>query len=83
MKRWLLSTLYMSVAESPQCQEHQILYGRLRADTKVYAEVTRRLDSCKPEDFEKTYQAAESARKAFIKAREALAAHIIEHQCER
>jgi hypothetical protein len=68
---------------APGCREHQVLYGRLRADTKVYAEATRRLDSCKREDFEKTYQAAESARLAFLKAREALAAHIIEHQCER
>jgi len=68
---------------SPKCREHQILYGRLRADTKVYSEVTRRLDTCKPEDFEATYQAAESARIAFLKAREALNAHISAHGCER
>ena len=65
------------------CRVHQVLHGRMRADTPVYIDATKRLDSCKPEDFEQTYQAAESARVAFLKAREALAAHINEHQCER
>jgi len=53
------------------------------ADTKVYSEATRRLESCRPEDFEKTYEAAESARMRFLKAREALDAHIAAHGCER
>jgi hypothetical protein len=90
VKRGLQSTLYISaegssaeMQRSSRCREQQVLYGRLRTDTKVYSEATRRLDSCKPEDFDKTYQAAESARMAFLKAREVLAAHIIEHQCER
>ena len=65
------------------CRVHQVLHGRLKADTRVYIDATKRLDSCKPQDFEQTYQAAESARVAFLKAREALAAHIVEHQCER
>ena len=62
---------------SPHCREHQILYGRLRADTKVYVDVTRRLESCKPEDFHKTYEAAQSARLAFLKARKTLALHVV------
>jgi len=66
-----------------RCREHQVLYGRFRADTKVYSDATRRLESCRPEDFEKTYAAAESARIAFLKAREALDAHIAAHGCER
>ena len=65
------------------CRVHQVLHGRLKADTRVYIDATKRLDTCKPEDFENTYQAAESARIAFLKAREVLAAHIIEHKCER
>ena len=65
------------------CREHQILHGRLRADTKVYVDVTRRLESCKPEDFEKTYEAAQSAHLAFLKARKALAVHVHAHRCER
>jgi len=64
------------------CREHGILHGRLRADTRVYADATRRLESCKPEEFEKTYQAAEMARVAFLKAREALKAHVAVHGCE-
>jgi len=68
---------------APQCREHQILYGRLRADTKVYVNVTRRLESCKQEDFEKTYEAAQSARLAFLNARKRLALHVVEHKCER
>ena len=68
---------------SPKCREHEILHGRLRADTRVYVDATRRLDSCKQEDFEKIYEAAESARTAFLKARKALAAHIAAHECER
>jgi len=38
---------------------------------------------CKPEDFKKTYEAAESARVAYLKAQEALEAHIAAHGCER
>jgi len=68
---------------APGCKEHQILQGRLRADTKVYIDATRRLESCKPEEFEKTYQAAESARIAFLKAREVLNAHVSAHKCKR
>ena len=68
---------------APGCREHQILHGRLRADTKVYVDAHRRLESCPPKDFEKTYEAAESARIAFLKAREALNAHIAAHKCER
>ena len=67
----------------PKCPEHQVLHGRLRADTKVYVDVTRRLESCKSEDFVQTYQAAASARLAFMRAREALKAHIAVHKCER
>jgi hypothetical protein len=61
---------------SVKCRQHEVLRGRLRADTKVYVEVTRRLESCKTEDFEQTYRAAESARLAFLRAREALKVHI-------
>jgi hypothetical protein len=68
---------------SPKCRQHEVLHGRLRADTKVYADVTRRLESCKAEDFEETYRAAESARLAFLRAREALKVHIALHGCER
>ena len=66
-----------------QCREHRILYGRLRADTKVYVEVTRRLESCKHEDFQKIYEAAQSARLAFLRARKLLALHVVAHRCER
>jgi hypothetical protein len=66
-----------------QCRDHQILYGRLRADTKVYVDVTRRLESCKQEDFEKTYEEAQSARLAFLRARKTLALHVVAHRCER
>ena len=68
---------------STKCLEHQILHGRLRADTKVYIDATRRLGTCNQEDFQKTYEAAESARIAFLKAREALNIHVREHGCER
>jgi hypothetical protein len=67
---------------SSKCRQHEVLLGRLRADTKVYADVTRRLESCKAEDFEQTYRAAESARLAFLRAREALNVHIALHGCE-
>lgn len=67
---------------APKCREHQILSGRLRADTRVYADATQRLESCSPEEFQKTYEAAESARIAFLKAREALNAHLSAHGCE-
>jgi hypothetical protein len=67
----------------PKCRQHEVLRGRLLADTKVYVEVTRRLESCKPEDFEETYRAAESARLAFLRAREALKVHIALHGCDR
>jgi hypothetical protein len=69
--------------QSPQCQERYILQGRLRADAKVYIDANRRLESCKPEDFKKTYEAAESARIAFLRAQEALNAHIAAHGCEQ
>jgi hypothetical protein len=49
---------------------------------KVYADATRRLESCKLEDFQKTYETAESARTAFLKARKALAGHIAAHECQ-
>jgi hypothetical protein len=68
---------------SPGCREHQVLYGRMRADTKEYSEATRRLDTCKPEDFQRVYEEAESARVAFLKARAALKAHVDAHGCER
>jgi hypothetical protein len=90
VKLFAALALYFNMAETstqtqraPGCREHQILHGRLRADTKVYVDATRRLESCKPEEFEQTYQAAESARIAFLKAREALSAHVSAHQCER
>jgi len=90
VKHSLLLTLYTAMAEtsmemqpSPKCREHQVLYGRLRADMRVYTDATRRLESCKPEEFEQTYQAAELARTAFLKARDALSAHVIAHECER
>ena len=73
----------VEMQRAPRCREHQILHGRLRADTKVYVDVTRRLESCKQEDFEMTYAAAKSARLAFLKARKALALHVFEHKCER
>jgi hypothetical protein len=83
------SILYTAMTEpsketqaSSNCRQHEVLLGRLRADTKVYAEVTRRLESCKTEDFEQTYRAAESARLAFLRAREALKVHIVLHGCE-
>ena len=60
---------------APQCQERQILHGRFRADMRVYVEVTRRLESCHAKDFEKIYEVAESARIAFVTAREASNAH--------
>jgi hypothetical protein len=72
-----------AMQRAPTCREHQILHGRLRADTKVYVDATRRLESCKQEDFEKTYEAAQSARLAFLKARKALAVHVFTHGCER
>ena len=72
----------ISTEKAPRCRERQILRGRLMADTKVYVDVTRRLEACKPHDFEEIYQAAESARLAYLKAREVLAAHIIMHGCE-
>ena len=68
---------------SPKCRQHEVLLGRLRADTKVYVEVTRRLESCKTEDFQQTFRAAESARLAFLRAREALKVHIALHGRER
>ena len=71
------------VQRSPACREHQILHGRLRADTKVYVDATRRLESCKQEDFDQTYEAAQSAHLAFLKARKALAVHVYVHRCDR
>ena len=68
---------------TPNCRAHQVLHGRLRADIKVYVDATQRLESCKLEDFEQTYGAAGSARLAFLRAREALKAHIAVHKCER
>ena len=68
---------------APQCQEHLLLHCRFRADMRVYVEVTRRLESCQSKDFEKTYEAAEMARLAFLRAREALDVHITQHGCER
>jgi len=65
-----------------QCRQREVLRGRLRADTKVYVDVTRRLESCETEDFEQTYCAAESALLAFLRAREALKVHIALHGCE-
>jgi len=73
----------MKVQASAKCREHQILHGRLRADMKVYADTTQRLESCRPEDFQKTYEAAEYARTAFLDAREALRAHVAVHRCEQ
>jgi hypothetical protein len=67
---------------APRCEERYVLQGRLRADTRVYIDATRRLDSCEPKDFEKTYEAAESARIAFLNARQAFNTHIAAHGCE-
>jgi hypothetical protein len=67
----------------PKCRQYEVLLGRLRADTKVYVEVIGRLETCKTEDFQQTYRAAESARLAFLRAREALKVHIALHGCER
>lgn len=72
----------METQLASKCRQHEILRGRLRADTKVYVEVTRRLESCTAEDFEQTYRMAESARVAFLRAREALNVHIALHGCE-
>ena len=90
MKLFAALALYSQMVEtstvmlrSPRCREHEILHSRLRADTRVYADAARRLESCTPEEFEKTYQAAESARIAFLKAQEALKAHVAVHGCER
>jgi hypothetical protein len=66
-----------------RCREHQILHGRLRADVKVYVDATRRLEFCQQKDFEKTYEAAQSARLAFLNARKALALHVYAHRCKR
>ena len=68
---------------SPKCRQHEVLLGRLHADRKVYSEATLRLESCKPEEFEQTYQAAESSRLAFLRAREALKVHVALHGCQR
>ena len=68
--------------QSPQCHEHYILQERLRADARLYIDANRRLESCEPEDFKKTYETAESARLAFLKAQEAFNAHLAAHGCE-
>ena len=67
-----MSETSAEMQRSSPCRQYEVLRGRLRADTKVYVDVTRRLESCKTEDFEQTYRAAESARLAFLRAREAL-----------
>ena len=66
-----------------RCEERYILQGRMRADTRVYIDATRRLESCQPEDFDEIWEAAQSAQRAFLIAREVLKAHIAEHGCER
>lgn len=78
-----MSETFAEMQRSPKCRQHEVLRGRLRADIKVYVDVTRRLESCKSEDFEQTYRAAESARLAFLRAREALKVHVALHGCER
>ncbi len=74
---------FTEMEPSPKCRQHEVLQGRLRADIRVYVEVTRRLESCNTDDFEQIYRAAESARLAFLRAREALKVHIALHGCER
>ena len=38
---------------------------------RISVDATRRLEYCKPEDFDKIYELVKSARLAFLKAREA------------
>ena len=65
------------------CREHEVLFGRVEADRRVYIDWTWRLEIAKPEEFEYTYQKATDARNAFLKARKRLDAHVAEHRCER
>jgi hypothetical protein len=65
------------------CREHEVLFGRVEADRRVYIDWTWRLEHSKPEEFEYTYQRATAARNAFLKACKRLEAHIEEHRCER
>ncbi|MDP9114007.1 MAG: hypothetical protein M3O20_10020 [Acidobacteriota bacterium] len=65
------------------CRDHEILFGRLQADRRIYMECTWLLEHSKPEEFEYTYQRAKDARNAFLKARKRLDAHIEEHGCGR
>jgi len=65
------------------CREHEVLFGRVEADRRVYIEWTWRLEIAKPEEFEYMYQKAQDAHHTFLKARKRLDAHIEEHRCER
>jgi hypothetical protein len=73
---------FTETQRSAKCRQQEVLLGRLQADTKVFSEITQRLESCKAGDFEQTYRAAESARLAFLRAREALNVHRALHGCE-
>jgi hypothetical protein len=65
------------------CRDHEVLFGRLQADRRVYAECARYLERSKPEEFEYAYQRAKDARNAYLKALKRLDVHIEEHCCER
>jgi hypothetical protein len=65
------------------CSDREILEARLRADLKVYGDtVARLLLETSGDAFNKAYERAELARRAFRAAQKRLSAHLAKHRCE-
>jgi hypothetical protein len=72
------------IAEMPfaPCPKRQVLEDRFRTEMKLYVEAIQPLACYRVQDFDKIYEASESARLAFVGALDALIAHIVAHHCE-
>jgi hypothetical protein len=70
----------MAPAESA-CKELDLLKSRYHADLRVYIDAAICLENLESADFEKAFEHAERARRAFEDARSRLNEHVSIHRC--
>jgi len=76
----------MQPREALECKTHEMLKARMRADLRVYREAVNILEELAPgaipKHFEKAHKLAETARIAYIAARDRFNTHVVSHRCE-
>lgn len=75
----------MQAAKATACKSREMLKDRLRADIRVYKDAVERLDSAvfekSSQAFDRAIKRAETAQRAFRRARDTYNKHVMSHGC--